>query len=300
MTKIAVCTVNFNGKNDTLELLQSLKNLHTNNLETKVFVVDGGSSDGSVEEIASKFPQVEIIKKTQNRGSAGGYNDGAKAALKWGAQSILLINNDTLVKDSNLLLDLKKTLDSDPSIGVVSPKMYFAPGFEFHKDRYTDKDRGNVLWYAGGSFDWNNINSNHRGIDEIDSKKYDLVEETNFTNTTCILVRSEIFKREIFFDEGLFAYFDDNDFLQKVKKSGFKLYYDGLTNLYHKVSRTSGIGSPTTDYYTTRNRLIFGFRHASLHTKIALLKQAVSFFISGRPMQKKGVLDFFLGKRGCM
>ncbi|MBI2600022.1 glycosyltransferase [Candidatus Daviesbacteria bacterium] len=47
-TKVAIVTVNYNGKEDTLELLESLKKLDISNLEIKVIVVDNGSSDDSV------------------------------------------------------------------------------------------------------------------------------------------------------------------------------------------------------------------------------------------------------------
>lgn len=305
MPKVGICTVNWNGKQDTLDFLQSLKTLDTSSLDIKVFVTDGGSTDGSVEAISSlpvyKSTSVQIIRKSQNRGSAGGYNDSAKEALKWGADYILLINNDTLIKDKNLLQELIKTMNSDPKIGLVTPKIYFAPGFEYQQDRgYKKTDQGNVLWYAGGSVDWANIGSHHRGIDEIDTGKYDIVEETGFTNGACVLVKKDVFDKGIFWDEGLFAYMDDNDFQEKVKRAGFKIYYDGQTSLFHKVSRTATIGSPFSDYMITRNRLIFGFRYASLRTKFALFRQALNFLISGRPMQKKGVVDFFLGKRGSL
>lgn len=274
--------------------------MDSRNLEIRVFVVDGGSTDGSVEALRSlklKF-QVHLISQNENRGSAGGYNDGAKQALTWGADYILLVNNDTIIKDKNLLHDLIKTTESDPTIGLVSPKIYFAPAFEYQQN-YKSGDKGMVLWYAGGSFDWKNVNSIHRGIDEVDSGKYDVVEEIDFASGTCALVKNEVFARGIFWDEqNLFAYFDDNDFQEKVKKAGFKLYYDGLTDIYHKVSQTSGIGSPTSDYYISRNKLIFGLRYAPLRTKLALLRQAISYLLSGRPAQKAAVIDFFLGKWG--
>lgn len=289
MIKVAICTVSWNGKKDTIELLEGLKKLDIRDLEIKIFVV-------SNEEI--KFPGAEIIIKEENRGSAGGYNDLAKTAILWGADFLLMLNNDTLVASPRLIKSLLETMEINEMVGVVAPKMLFAPGFEFYKDRYKKSQRGKVIWYAGGTFDWKNVMSVHRGIDEVDGGKFDLVEETNFINITCILVRAEVFKKGIFFDEKLFAYFDDNDWSQRLSLNGYKKYYDGLVAIYHKVSQTAGISSPISDYYITRNRLIFGMRYASLRTKIALLRQAASLLFFGRPAQKQGVWDFFLGKVG--
>lgn len=287
MTKVAIATVNWNRKEDTLEFLESLKKLDTKGILVKTFVVSN-----------QKLFGIDVILKKQNRGSAGGYNDGVRAGLKWGADYFLLVNNDILVSDPKLLQSLFKTAQSDQKTGAVSPKMYFAPGFEFYKDRYFKSDRGRVIWYAGGRFDWNNINSSHRGIDEVDIGQYDTIEETGFTSGSCVLVKRAIFDQGIFWNESLFAYLDDNDFQEKIKRAGFKLYYDGGVSVYHKVSQTSGIGSPISDYYITRNRLIFGMRYASLRTKFNLLREAFRLLFFGRSMQKRGIMDFFIGKRG--
>ncbi len=298
MIKIAIATVNFNGLDDTLELLASLKELDTKGLQIVTVVVDNGSRDNQADAISQAYPQAILVRNPTNTGSAGGFNSGIQAGLQAGADFVLLLNNDCLISDPKLLQMLLKTINSDKEIGAVSPKIYFAPGFEFYKDRYKREDLGKVIWYGGGTFDWNNVLSKHEGIDEVDHGKYESVHDAEFLNCACILMRKEIFAKGIFFDESLFAYFDDNDFNIKLVRAGFRKVYNGATNIYHKVSRTAGIGSPTADYYLTRNRLIFGMRYASLRTKFALLREAFRLLITGRVAQKQGVIDFLKLKRG--
>lgn len=298
MVKVAITTVNYNGLSDTLELLESLRKLDTKGLETEIIVVDNGSVDLQAEQIKEKFPKITVVKNPENTGSAGGFNSCIKKGLEIGADYVLLLNNDILINDKELLKKLLEVISQNPAIGAVSPKVLFAPGFEFHKDRYAKSEIGHVLWYAGGSFDWNNCFSKHRGIDEVDKGQFDQTEEVEFLNAACILMRKEIFAKNVWFDESFFAYFDDNDFNQKLNLAGFKKVYVGSTSCFHKVSRTAGIASPISDYYLTRNRLIFGFRYTSLRTKFALLRESVRFMISGRPAQKRGVVDFFLGRNG--
>src|SRR3989344_1767618 len=174
--KVAIITLNYNGKKDTLEFLASLRKLKTDNCELLTVVVDNGSSDGSVLAVHKQFPGVDIIQTGENLGFSGGFNKGIEYAKLWGADFFLLINNDCLIDSENLLDELIKTLKSEEKIGLVSPKIYFAKGFEFQKNRYSKEDEGKVLWFAGGSFDFNNIGSIHRGIDEVDKAKYDQVE----------------------------------------------------------------------------------------------------------------------------
>jgi hypothetical protein len=129
MNKLAIITVDFNGHKDTLELLESLKGLKWDG-ELKVIVVDNGSK----EPLKDLPKDIELIQTGINLGFAGGYNRGLRYGYQWGADYFLIINNDTLVRDNSLAITLSKVL-SKKSAGAVSPKILFAPGFEFFKDR---------------------------------------------------------------------------------------------------------------------------------------------------------------------
>ncbi len=298
MEKIAIVTVNFNNSKDTVELLDSMKGLNTHELEVLTVVVDNGSTDDSVQNILKAHPEINLVQTEKNLGFTGGYNRGIEYSLAWGAEAVLILNNDTLISDKNLLRSLVQTAELNKNIGVVAPKILFAPGYEFHKDRYAEKDKGKVIWYGGGDFDWSNIYSQHIGMDEVDTGQYDHVKEVNFASGCCLLIKSELFEKVGMFNNDMFAYFEDNDLLFKAKKGGYKLFYNGKTSLFHKVSQTSGIGSKISDYFITRNRLYFGMKYASKRTKFALWREAMKFLLIGRDYQRKGVWDYLQGTTG--
>ncbi len=296
MIKVAIITVNYNGRNNTTKLLKSLKKLRIGNYQLKTIVVDNGSGDGLVSELAKNYPSVVVLQNGVNKGFAGGYNRGIEYALIWGADFVLIINNDCVISDINLLDELIKTAKSDPKIGLVSPKIYFAAGFEFHKDRYKEADLGKVIWYGGGHFDWDNIQGVHHGIDERDSGKYDIAQKVDFASGACLLIKRAVFEKIGFFNENYFLYFEDVEFQKRLSDNGFIAYYNGKVSIYHKVSQSAGIGSQLTDYFHTRNRLIFGMKYGKLRTKLALLREAGWLFLFGRKAQRKGILDFYLGE----
>lgn len=305
MKKVVIVTVNYNGKKDTLEFLESLKSLDISDLETKVIMVDNGSSDGSVLEISKKFPEVDILQNGDNEGFSGGFNRGMAFGYVWGADYILIINNDALIKDANLLQSMLQIFKTDETIGIISPKIYFAPGFEYHKGRYKKEEAGRVIWYAGGKFDMKNIRSIHRGLDDADDGKFGDVEEVDFVTGGCMLIKRELLTKvkkptagSGFFDDSLFLYFEDTDFIKRAKKARFKPFYDGRVAIYHKASQSTGIGSEITDFFHTRNRLVIGFRYGNFRTKFALIREAFKFLLLGRKAQRWGVWDFFMGKRG--
>ena len=220
MTKIAIVTADFNDHKDTDEWLASAKKLDTKGLELLWLVVDNGS-EVSVKETVSKYPGVVWMQTGKNLGFTGGFNRGMRYANEWGADYVLIINNDTLFPEKGLIKKMLKVLDDHPQAGLVSPKIYFAPEFEYYKDRYTKKDEGKVIWYAGGSFDWNNIKSIHRGIDEVDKGKLDKTEQTEFTSGCCVLIKREVLEKVGYFEEKLFAYFEDADWIERVKRAGY-------------------------------------------------------------------------------
>ncbi len=298
--KVSIIILNYNGHEDTLECLKSLKGLLTDNCRVEVVVVDNGSTDSSPESLSNfqlSTSNFQLIKNKKNLGFSGGNNVGIKYALKNKADYLLLLNNDTLV-DKSLLLQLIKAAENYEKAGILSPKIYFAPGFEFHKKRYKKSELGKIIWYAGGKFDWKNLLGSNRGVDELDKGQYDKVEETDFASGACMLIRAQALKEVGFFDEEYFMYLEDVDLCQRMKKKGWQILYLPSAHLWHKVARSSGIGSNLNDYFITRNRLLFAIKYASLRAKLALFKESLKFLLSGREWQKKAVRDFYLCRLG--
>ncbi len=302
MDKIAIVILNFNGDEDTIECLKSIEKLSYLKQELLVIVVDNGSAKkfSIIRQLADQFSKGEfkIIRNEENLGFSGGNNVGIKYALENGTDYILILNNDTVVQGS-LLKELLSVAKSDSNIGVVVPKIYFAKGFEYHKERYKSEELGKVLWYSGGKIDWKNVLGSHRGVDEVDHGQYNDIQETDYATGCCMFVKAEVFKKIGFLNDNYFLYYEDNDFSQRAKKTGFKIIYAPKAIIWHKnAGSAGGSGSELQDYYITRNRLLFGFKYAPLRSRIALIKESISMILSGRQWQKKGVLDFYLGRFG--
>lgn len=297
MNKIYIIILNYNGGEDTIECVKSVSEINKGNNTVKILLVDNGSSDGSVAKVRNKFSEVVIIENKENLGFTGGNNEGIRYALKSGADYIMLLNNDTTV-DSGLLVNMMRGFESS-SIGGVVPKIYFSKGNEYHKDRYEKKDLGNVIWYAGGIMDWQNLIGKNRGVDEIDNGQYDAEGVTELATGCCFLLSAKAINKVGAFDDKYFLYYEDADLSERLKKGGFKIKYLPKAFLWHKNAKSSGgTGSDLQDYYITRNRMYFGMKYAPVRTKIALIKEGISLVRGGRNWQKRAVRDFFAGKLG--
>lgn len=297
MKSVFVSILNFNGNSNTLECIESLRKINISDFKLTVLVIDNKSLEKF--KLQNESPgkiEIKVINNEENLGFSGGHNGGIKYALENGADYVLILNNDTYV-DSNFLTELIKVAEKDGSIGILAPKIYFAPGFEYHKNRYSTEEKGKVLWYAGGEMDWNNVIGHHRGVDEVEKGQFNKTEETELATGCCMLIKKEVFEKIGNLDEKYFLYYEDADLTMRAKKNGFKIVYVPKSLVWHKnAGSAGGSGSVLQDYYMTRNRLMFGFRYATIRSKLALFRESLFLLIKGRQWQKQGVIDYYLGR----
>lgn len=294
MKKVAVVTVNYNTADDTIALLQSLKHVKTPDITLDIIILDNGSKEVFKLPDHLKEKNVTLLHSETNTGFSGGYNIGIKEALKHDNEFILIINNDTLV-DPDMIKNLLEVLESKTEIGVTTPKIYFAKGHEFHKDRYKPEELGKVFWFAGGHTDWANVMSIHRGIDEVDHGQYDKIEPTDFATGCCMLFKKEVLEKVGLLDDRFFLYYEDADLNERIKRAGYKIYYVPTAVLVHvNAASTGGAGNVLHDYFLTRNKMLFGMAYAPLRTKVALIRESLRLLRNGRPFQRLGIRDYYL------
>lgn len=296
MSKVFISTVSFNNNPETISFLESLEKVNKKDIQLFVVVVDNASKDEF--KITNKFNnfKLKIIRSEENLGFSGGQNLGIKYSLENGADFVIILNNDTIL-DSDFLVPLIDSFKN--KVGIVSPKIYFTKGYEFHKDKYKNTDLGKIIWYAGGIMDYNNMTGRHRGVDEVDTGQYNSASSMDFATGCCMAVKREVFEEIGMLDEKYFLYYEDNDFSQRAKNAGFLIKFQPKSVVWHKNAQsTGGSGSTLQDYYITRNRLLFGLKFLNFRQKAALIKESFKLLAKGRKWQRKGALDFYLRRFG--
>ncbi|MBA2332211.1 MAG: glycosyltransferase family 2 protein [Actinobacteria bacterium] len=251
MHLIAV-VLSWNGREDTLACLASLRGIPT-------VCVDNGSSDGSAEAVAERFPDVELIRAEVNLGFAAGNNVGIRRALDRGADWVLLLNNDAIA-EPGLVAALAAATEARPDAGVLACKVLFA-----------GVDR---LWYAGAGFDPYTGRSRHEGFGKPDApgRLRDTVRATGAAMT----ISSAAIEETGLLDEELFLYVEDLEWCLRIKRAGFAVVYVPGARVRHRVSAASGgAGSPTTSYYETRNMLFVVERYRPLPRGLSGARRAL-------------------------
>ncbi|OGK23432.1 hypothetical protein A3A46_03225 [Candidatus Roizmanbacteria bacterium RIFCSPLOWO2_01_FULL_37_13] len=207
----------------------------------------------------------------ENKGYSHGVNIGLKKAIANNFEHFCIMNNDVYFKE-DFTKNALDTILKYPS-SIIAGKIYYAPTFEYHKDRYKKSDSGKVIWYAGGYIDQDHALTPHIGVDEIDHGQFDSFKEIEFVNGALMVYDKSVIDKVGFWNESYFLYFEDADFCVRAKRAGVKIYYDPKTIIWHKNAQsTGGSGSQIHQEYQRINRLRFGLKYAPLRTKLHLIK----------------------------
>lgn len=296
MKKVAVVIVNWNGKVDTAACVSSLAKVKSTRAQVDVVIVDNGSTDGSVKSFGALRPKPYVIPLPENKGFTGGTNAGMRYAYQAGYDYAWLLNNDTIVDRDAVDPLIQAVAGGD---AIAGSKIYFAPGHEFHPDRYKKSDQGNVIWYAGGMIDWDNMYASHRGVDEVDHGQYDEPRETAFITGCSLFIPREVIARVGYMDDRFYLYLEDVDYSLRTKHAGYRLLYAPKSKVWHiNAGSTAKPGHGLHEYYLTRNRLLVGMRYAPIRTKLALIREAARRMFTGTLTQKKAVMDAACGRWG--
>ena len=268
--RVGIIIVDYHNETDTLACLDSLAQV-TDRQDRRIYVVQPDTQPNSVSQHPLK-PMV--ITAHENRGFAWANNIGITQALEDGCEYLVLLNNDTTVK-ADFLDPLIEALKG-PEVGLVSPKIYFYPGREFHHDEYQESERGKVIWYAGGIIDWQNVYAYHWGVDEVDHGQFTHAVETDFVTGCCLGITKETVNNIGMMDKRYFLYYEDADWSVRAKRKGLKVIFEPKSIIWHKnAGSTGGSGSTLQQHYQARNRIRFAIKYAGVRTKLAVIRESI-------------------------
>ena len=282
---ISIITINYNGLKDTCELMETLP---LDDTSIEVIVVDNASRQDEASVIEQRYPQVKVIRSSENLGFAGGNNLGIEASC---GKYLYFINNDTLLSlQGNAVANTKhgmqpelrylvERLESDPQIGMVCPKIRFTWG-------------DNLIQFAGYTpLSRVTLRNNAIGFNESDYGQYDTAHPTPYGHGAAMMVRREAIDKAGMMPTCFFLYYEELDWSMMIRRAGYTIWYEPASTIYHKESQTTGQASPLRTYYITRNRLFFVQRNSPLPWRY--LSYLYLIFVAGL----KAILKDLLTKR---
>ncbi len=236
--EISIITINYNGLADTCALIDSIP---FNDYPLEVIVVDNASQNDEATTIEQRYPQVKVVRSSQNLGFAGGNNVGIKAAQ---GQYLFFVNNDTIFKDFNIKALISR-LNSAENIGMVCPKIRFT--WDNHPIQFAGYTPLSPITMRNQSI----------GFGEEDLGQYNTAHLTPYAHGAAMMVKREVIEKAGMMPECYFLYYEELDWSLRIRQAGYEIWYEPACTIYHKESQATGQNSPLRTYYITRNRLLF-------------------------------------------
>ena len=227
MSKIGIVVLNYNDCQETREFINNIKGYRSLD---EIVIVDNNSTDSSYNNLKRMEKRnITVLKSDENRGYAYGNNIGIKY-LSDKVDYIIISNPDIIVEES-VIKKLKKDLDDNEDICMVSPVI----------NQHGEKLRG---WRLPKVIDEIGLNLNyfHRKVEKklkYDNKKYNSeLTRVDVVSGCFFMIRREILNLIGNFDESTFLFYEENILATKLKNINKKVFVDNKVEIIHNESVT--------------------------------------------------------------
>jgi GT2 family glycosyltransferase len=236
-----VIILNWNLAPDTIQCVESVRADMPPGVE--IVIVDNGSTDHSMDLLRECLGDtVMLIETGVNLGFAGGVNVGIQRALAAGAQSILLLNNDTCV-DPSMILRLAWAASENPKSGIIGPVIY----------RYDQPQR---IWrFADREYGWLPVPM--QLPPSMVSQANGIPFQVDYVTACAMLIRRSVVEAVGLFDTSYFMYFEDADYCRRARRAGYEIWCVPQARMWHKVSASARKQKPATRYAQAWGRAHF-------------------------------------------
>ena len=219
--RVSVIVVNYDGADDTLACVESLRDVEVGEGGLEIVIVDNGSPADDAARIAAAVPDAHVVALKQNVGFAAGCNAGVARAT---GEYLAFLNNDARPHPDWLGAALAP-LQHDGSIACVASKVL---GWDGSTVDYV----GAALSYYGHGF-------------KVDfGKSASAMENTAtdvlFASGAAMVIRADVFRRVGGFDERYFMFFEDVDLGWRLWLLGYRVRYVPGSIAYHRHHATRG------------------------------------------------------------
>ena len=270
---LSIVVLSWNTKDLTKQCLKSIYD-NVKDVAFETIVVDNGSSDGSAEMVAREFPQVKLVRNSENLGFTKGNNRGFKES---GGEYVLFLNSDTIIPPVDFSpglprsvpgtaqSQLRKMVDKmrgDKSIGMLTPKLIYPDG-EFQDEYYRKLPSiSQTFWVYLAPL--NKLTHKikflrRRFLSDLDSNKSCYADDFNIPGAAPLMSR-EAHEKIGGRDENIFYWLEDVDLCWSLEKAGYKLYYLADATIIHLGGQSNAMWEDLRKMLDFRRGYVYVFR----------------------------------------
>lgn len=133
---VAMIIVGVNARRFVGECLDSLRAAEWRGHTHQVIYCDNGSTDGTLEMVAERYPEARVIANGRNLGYCIAANIGARQA---DARYYCFINDDTIIQ-RDAIATLIEYMDANPDVATTGARLIFPDG----RDQWSGRMNPNI------------------------------------------------------------------------------------------------------------------------------------------------------------
>ena len=247
--KVLITIVNWNGKRDLLECLESLKKLNYPKESYEILVIDNASSDGSQEAVRRTYPEISLLENKENLGYVKAVNQGIEEGLNRKVDYIWIFNNDVVVHEDSLR-NLVEAGSRNQDIGILAPVIY-----SYENPSVVDNIGYKIDFWTG------RLKKFVYGKDIFEDTKTKISDVDSILGCSN-LVKTSVFRKNGFLKPIYNIYFEETDFNVRAKKNGFRVVAVKKAKVWHKNASTMNKFIAKRAYLLLRNLFIFQMHNA--------------------------------------
>lgn len=247
--KTSVVILNWNGAEMLRRFLPSVI-AYSQGEGVEICVADNASSDNSCEVIEREFPEVRLIRLSENYGFAEGYN---RALQQIDAEYVVLLNSDVEVT-SGWLEPMTDYLDKHPQVAACQPKLL----------SFQEKSCFEYAGAAGGFIDkYGYPFSRGRIFDVIESDhgQYEDIIPVFWATGAALLIRLQVYREVGGLDGRFFAHMEEIDLCWRLRSRGYGIVCLPFSKVYHVGGATLKKENPRKTLLNFRNNLIMLYKN---------------------------------------
>jgi len=230
-------------------------------LRGEIVLIDNASQDGAAQRVAAHFPEVRLIRNEKGKSFSAGNNQAIRAST---GRLVLLLNDDAVLEPGSLRL-LVETLDSDPAIGAIGPKLLNPDGSTQHY--YTNCRFPRFRSLMLGWLELTPLLEKRAWSRDVFTHCRDQERggETDWVGGACLGARRSVLEAIGLLDETYYFGMEDIDLCYRLKQRGLKVMYLTEARATHHASASlKKLPSIERKIINLRALLLYEKKHGSL------------------------------------
>jgi GT2 family glycosyltransferase len=229
---LSAIVVNWNTR-DLLEDCLASVETHLAQAPHEMIVVDNGSTDGSPQWLASRFPQARLIANEENLGFGRANNQGMEIAQ---GDLLLLLNSDARLPDGSICA-LAERIRERPEVGVAGPRLEDA-NRRLQPSAYRFGSITSMLVEELGLY---KLLPRERAASLLLGGywSHDAERPVDWVVGACMLVRAEVFRAIGGFDPSIFLYGEEEEWCARISAAGWQILYSPCARVTHLGHQTT-------------------------------------------------------------